>query len=92
MTKKKQEEEFLKLRDKIKSYNENVDITVIDAAWEFAKLAHARQKRLSGEDFVTHPLEVAKILADYKLDTVSIVAAFLHDSIEDGGGIIGRYC
>ncbi|MBI3443425.1 bifunctional (p)ppGpp synthetase/guanosine-3',5'-bis(diphosphate) 3'-pyrophosphohydrolase [Candidatus Woesebacteria bacterium] len=79
------EEEFQKLILEIKGYNPNANIELITKAWEFAKLAHTGQKRFSGEDYIIHPLKVAKRLADWKLDTTSIVAGFLHDTVEDGG-------
>ncbi len=60
-------------------------IVQINSAFEFAKMAHTNQKRLSGEDFITHPLEVALTLSSWKLDTDSIIAGLLHDTIEDGG-------
>jgi len=69
----------------IKKYNEKADLEKIKKAWQFAKLAHTGQKRLTGEDFVQHPLNVAMILAAWKLDTTSIIAGLLHDTIEDGG-------
>lgn len=69
----------------VSSYNESADFGKIKRAWEFAKAAHTGQKRLSGEPFVSHPLNVALILASWKLDLVSIIAALLHDTVEDGG-------
>src|SRR6185369_9036115 len=60
-------------------------LVLITKAWEFTKLAHDGQKRASGEPYSSHPLEVAILLASWKLDTSSIVAGFLHDTIEDGG-------
>lgn len=57
----------------------------IKKAWELAKLAHTGQKRLSGEPYAQHPLEVAIILAGWGLDEDSIIAGLLHDTIEDGG-------
>lgn len=70
---------------KIQDYNSEADFTLLKKAYEFAEVAHAGQKRLSGDPVITHPLAVAGILADYKLDTVSIVSALLHDTIEDSG-------
>jgi len=52
-------------------------------AWLFAKLKHQGQKRLTGEDYVCHPLETAKILNSWGLDKDSIVAGLLHDTLED---------
>ncbi len=82
---KKLEKEFQDLIKTIKGRTTKADIEKIKFAWEFAKIAHTEQRRLSGEEFVNHPLQAAKILADWRLDATSIVAALLHDTIEDGG-------
>src|SRR5690349_10163911 len=79
------EKEFQNLINSIQEYNPGADIEKIEKAWNFAKMAHTGQKRKSGEEFVNHPLEVAKILASWKLDTTSIVSGLLHDTVEDGG-------
>ncbi len=63
----------------------DVDMNVIKNAYDFAASAHENQSRLSGEPFLTHPLEVAIILAKLKMDTETIVAALLHDTVEDTG-------
>lgn len=55
-----------------------------DKAYQFASNAHFGQKRLSGEPFIIHPATVAKILTDWKMDSQTIVAGLLHDTIEDG--------
>jgi len=62
-----------------------VDVDMIRKAWEFAKIAHFGQRRNTGEPFVLHALEVGKKLYEWKLDTESIVAGILHDTVEDGG-------
>lgn len=67
----------------IKKYNSNVDENIIKKAYIFAFDAHGPQKRASGEIYFTHPIEVAKILVDMRLDTASIAAGLLHDVIED---------
>lgn len=54
-------------------------------ALDFATLAHSGQKRLSGEDFITHPVAVAKTLISWNLDDSAVVAGLLHDTVEDGG-------
>lgn len=79
------QKQFEELLESIKAYNPKADFKKIDNAWNFAKIAHTGQKRLTGESYVFHPLNVAKILAIWKLDTTSIVAALLHDTVEDGG-------
>ena len=70
----------------IKLINKNeldVDLDVIKQAYDLANEAHKDEKRLSGEPYIIHPLEVAIILADFNLDTDTIVAAILHDTVED---------
>ncbi len=69
----------------IEKYNHKADFARIKKAWEFAKLAHYGQKRLTGEDFIYHPMKVAQTLASWKLDSEAIIAGLLHDTVEDGG-------
>jgi guanosine-3',5'-bis(diphosphate) 3'-pyrophosphohydrolase len=61
------------------------EMDLIHKAWEFAKLAHGDQKRLTGELYISHPLEVASILSSWNLDSSTIIAGLLHDCVEDGG-------
>src|SRR5437667_12471940 len=56
---------------------------MVRKAYERAAAAHTGQRRLSGEDYVNHPLEGAAILADLELDAETIAAALLHDTVED---------
>ncbi|MBF0106120.1 MAG: bifunctional (p)ppGpp synthetase/guanosine-3',5'-bis(diphosphate) 3'-pyrophosphohydrolase [Deltaproteobacteria bacterium] len=69
--------------DEIKKYREDIDEKKIREAFEFSSRAHEGQKRKSGEPYLTHPLDVGKILAQLKMDANSIIAAILHDTIED---------
>ena len=69
--------------DKISEYNPDADLGLIDQAYIFSAKVHEGQMRLSGEPYLSHPLEVAGILADMKLDVVSVAAGLLHDVIED---------
>jgi GTP diphosphokinase / guanosine-3',5'-bis(diphosphate) 3'-diphosphatase len=69
----------------IKSSNPDIDLAVIQKAYLFANAAHEGQQRLSGEPYIVHPLEVGIILAGFKLDTDTIAAALLHDTVEDTG-------
>ena len=71
------------LIEKIKTYNPNVDEAEIRSAYELAKVNHQGQKRNSGEDYIIHPLYVAMILADMNMDSATIIAGLLHDTIED---------
>lgn len=63
--------------------NPEADLSIIDRAYVFSAKVHEGQVRLSGEPYLSHPLEVAGILADMNLDTVSIAAGLLHDVVED---------
>lgn len=72
------------LVEKIIKYDPQADIEIVKKAADFASAAHEGQSRLSGEPFITHPIAVAEILADLEQDTHSIVAALLHDAVEDG--------
>jgi len=68
---------------KIKEKNPDVDLELVKRAYDFASQAHAGQKRQSGEEYILHPIRVANILTDFSLDTNTIVAALLHDVLED---------
>jgi GTP pyrophosphokinase len=72
-----------KIVEKYKSYNIVVDEAKIKKAIEFAVKYHGMQQRESGAPYYSHPLEVAEIIAEMRLDTDSIVTAILHDTIED---------
>ncbi len=74
---------FNELIEKIRAYNPNSNFELIEKAYEVAKKYHEGQMRLSGEAFVKHPLEVAKILADLELNSKTIAAGIMHDVIED---------
>ena len=59
-----------------------------DKAYQFAANAHFGQKRLSGEDYITHPLAVVKILTEWKMDKDSVITGLLHDTVEQGAATI----
>ncbi len=69
--------------DKITEYNPEADLQLIDRAYIYSAKVHDGQMRLSGEPYLSHPLEVAGILADMRLDVVSVAAGLLHDVVED---------
>jgi GTP pyrophosphokinase len=69
--------------DKVSEYDSDSDLDLIDRAYIYSARVHEGQVRLSGEAYLSHPLEVAGILADMKLDWVSVVSGLLHDVIED---------
>jgi GTP pyrophosphokinase len=67
----------------IKVYNPEADVAVLRRAYEFAASIHQGQARRSGDPYLSHPMEVAAILTELKMDVRSIAAGFLHDAIED---------
>src|SRR5215213_10129459 len=71
------------LVERVKRYNPATDEGLLNRAYVYAMMAHGGQKRASGDLFFAHPLEVAAILTDLKLDDATIAAAVLHDTIED---------
>ena len=78
-----EEQLYLELIEKIKTYHPSSDFSMIEKAYKLAVDAHKDQKRKSGEPYIIHPLKVAYILAELELDMESIVAGILHDIIED---------
>jgi GTP pyrophosphokinase len=68
---------------KVLSYNPDADIELLKRAHLFSNEAHGSQRRIEGSPFIEHPLAVASILADMKMDVTTIVAGLLHDTIED---------
>jgi (p)ppGpp synthase/HD superfamily hydrolase len=71
------------LVERVRSYNPNTNEDLLNQAYVYAMKAHGEQKRASGDPYFSHPLEVAAILTNLKLDDATIVAALLHDTIED---------
>ncbi|MEA2992114.1 MAG: diphosphokinase / guanosine-3,5-bis(diphosphate) 3-diphosphatase [Alphaproteobacteria bacterium] len=71
------------LIDRVRRYNPNTNEALLDRAYVYAMKAHGEQRRASGDPYFSHPLEVAAILTDLKLDDATIAAALLHDTIED---------
>lgn len=71
------------LIQKVKTYNPEADVSIIEKAFEYAKSKHEGQVRRSGEKYIIHPVEVANILAELELDVASIAAGLMHDVVED---------
>ena len=76
-------QEFEALRIELQSYLDSKQIDTIEEAYVLAKKAHEGQKRHTGEAYITHPVSVAIILAQMRMDPATIIAAILHDVIED---------
>ncbi len=71
------------LINKVKNYNKFLNYERLDKAYNFAVKAHKNQKRASGDPYSVHPIEVANILTELKLDSATITTGLLHDTIED---------
>ena len=71
------------LINKVKSYNKFLNSETLDKAYNFALKAHEHQKRQSGDPYAIHPIAVANILTELKLDSATIATGLLHDTIED---------
>jgi RelA/SpoT family (p)ppGpp synthetase len=71
------------LVERVRRYNPDTNEGLLNRAYVYAMKAHGEQRRASGDPYFSHPLEVAAILTDLKLDDATIVAALLHDTIED---------
>jgi (p)ppGpp synthase/HD superfamily hydrolase len=71
------------LVERVLSYQPNADEALLNRAYVYAMKAHGNQKRASGAPYFSHPLEVAAILAEMRLDDATIATALLHDTIED---------
>jgi GTP diphosphokinase / guanosine-3',5'-bis(diphosphate) 3'-diphosphatase len=71
------------LIERVRRYNPNTNEPLLNRAYVYAMKAHGEQRRASGDPYFSHPIEVAAILTDLKLDDATIAAALLHDTIED---------
>ncbi len=74
---------FEDLLEKVRAYSHDADVELLRRAYVFSALEHKGQVRHSGEPYLVHPLEVADILADMKLDVICVAAGLLHDVVED---------
>jgi GTP pyrophosphokinase len=71
------------LIDRVKAYQPAAPLDAIQRAYDFSAAVHRGQRRLSGEPYLTHPLQVASIIADMRLDVPSVATGLLHDTVED---------
>ncbi|WP_028309424.1 RelA/SpoT family protein [Desulfitibacter alkalitolerans] len=76
----------------VREYNPDADVGFIQDAYEFAKEAHKGQQRRSGQEYIVHPVEAAKILADLHMDVITIVTGLLHDVVEDTDVPLSKIC
>ena len=71
------------LIEKVRSYDPSADEAVLNRAYVYAMRMHGSQKRASGDPYFAHPIQVAGILTDYRMDAATIITALLHDTVED---------
>src|SRR5215468_9758289 len=71
------------LLDKVRAYSPAAPLETIERAYEFSAEVHRGQRRLSGEPYLTHPVQVAGIIAEMRLDVPSVATGLLHDTVED---------
>ena len=74
---------FNDIADRILEYDSSCDLALLQRAYVFSAKVHEGQERLSGEPYLIHPLAVASILVDLKMDEVTVAAGLLHDTLED---------
>jgi GTP diphosphokinase / guanosine-3',5'-bis(diphosphate) 3'-diphosphatase len=73
------------LIEEIPKYQPGADLEVLERAYRFSERSHRGQQRASGEPYLSHPLEVATLLVDFKMDVITVTAGLLHDVLEDTG-------
>jgi GTP pyrophosphokinase len=73
------------LIDEIPKYQPGADLAVLERAYQFSERSHRGQQRASGEPYLSHPLQVASLLVDFKMDVITVTAGLLHDVLEDTG-------
>ena len=71
------------LIEEIQKYQPGADLDVLARAYKFSAASHRGQQRASGEPYLNHPLEVANLLVDFKMDVTTVTAGLLHDVLED---------
>src|SRR5579872_6214226 len=77
------DERFEALLRQVQANRPSDDVSLIRKAWDFCVQHHQGQMRASGEPYIIHPLEVAEVLAEMKMDATAISAGLLHDAVED---------
>ncbi len=83
LTRQEIDQRFDALLRQVHANRPSEDVSLIRKAWEFCVQHHEGQMRASGEPYIVHPLEVAEVLAEMKLDATAIAAGLLHDAVED---------
>ncbi|MFY0100042.1 HD domain-containing protein, partial [Acinetobacter baumannii] len=71
------------LVERVKEYDPDADEALINRAYVFSVQKHGSQKRASGDPYFSHPIEVAGLMTDLKMDVETIITALLHDTVED---------
>jgi len=76
-------DDYLRLRNKLGEYLSPLELEAVDSAYDYSAHFHRDQKRLTGEPYISHPIAVADVLTEFRLDSATVQAALLHDVVED---------
>jgi GTP pyrophosphokinase len=76
-------DDYIRLRAKLSEYLSPAELEAVDAAYDYSALVHAGQNRRTGDPYITHPVAVADVLTEFRLDAATMQAALLHDVVED---------
>ena len=85
-----QDKEIQEHIEKIKKYANHVDVSLVEKAYYFGKKAHDGQFRKSGEPYIVHPIQVAGILAELRMDPHTVATGFLHDVVFDSPKLLHK--
>ena len=81
-------DEYARLRTKLSEYLSAADLVAVDSAFDYSARVHAGQHRRTGDPYITHPVAVADVLTEFRLDAATMQAALLHDVVEDTEGTL----
>jgi RelA/SpoT family (p)ppGpp synthetase len=81
-------DDYVRLRTKLSEYMSAAELKAVDAAYDYSALVHAGQNRRTGDPYITHPVAVADVLTEFRLDAATMQAALLHDVVEDTAGTL----
>ena len=81
-------DDYVRLRAKLSEYMSAAELEAVDAAYDYSAEVHAGQNRRTGDPYITHPVAVADVLTEFRLDAATMQAALLHDVVEDTAGTL----
>ena len=81
-------DDYNRLRSKLNEYMSPAELEAVDSAYDYSARVHAGQNRRTGDPYITHPVAVADVLTEFRLDAATMQAALLHDVVEDTAGTL----